>query len=59
MFIVIGQSTALPPHRARVLRDLNLTLHRVEILPDDVLGIRAETVLNNIEQHLSASQEDD
>lgn len=54
VFIVIGQSASLPPHRARVMRDLNLTLHRVEILPYDVLGVRADTVLNNIEHHLAA-----
>ena len=33
VFIVIGQSAALPTHRARVLRDLNLTLHGWRLFP--------------------------
>lgn len=59
VFIVIGQSAALPSHRARVLRDLNLTLHRMEVVPYDVLGQRAETMLNNVERHLSASKSEE
>lgn len=55
VFIVIGQSASLPSHRGRVLRDLNLTLHRMEVVPYDVLAQRAETMLNNVERHLSAS----
>jgi hypothetical protein len=55
VYIVIGQSGSLPAHRAEVLRGLNLTLHRMEILPYDVLAQRAETVINNVELHLSAS----
>ncbi len=53
------QSAALPSHRALVLRDLNLTLHRMEVVPYDVLGQRAETMLNNVERHLSASKSEE
>jgi hypothetical protein len=56
VFIVIGQTAALPPHRARVLRDLNLTLHRMEVLPYDVLHQRATAMLDNIEIHLAADE---
>jgi hypothetical protein len=59
VYIVIGQSGSLPPHRAVVLRDLNLTLHRMEILPYDVLAQRAETMLDNVALHLSASKSEE
>lgn len=53
--IVIGQAGQLPPHRQRVLRQLNLSLHRVEVVPYDVLADRTTTVLDNVKKHLSAS----
>jgi len=59
VYIVIGQSGSLPVHRAVVLRDLNLTLHRMEILPYDVLAQRTETMLDNVELHLSVSKDDE
>lgn len=55
LIIVIGQAKPLPDHRARVLRELNLSLHRVEIVPYDVLADRANTTLDNIERYLTAS----
>jgi hypothetical protein len=55
VLIVIGQARLLPSHRARVLRDLNLSLHRVEIVPYDVLADRASAVLDNVELYLSES----
>jgi hypothetical protein len=58
VIIVIGQMRALPPHRERVLRELNHSLHRVEIAPYDLLAERAETVLNNVERHLDATTAD-
>jgi Domain of unknown function (DUF4263) len=54
VIIVIGRADALQPHRARVLREMNLSLHRVEIVPYDILG----TVLQNVEHYLTASKED-
>jgi len=56
VIIVIGQVASLPDHRARVLREVNLSLHRVEIVPYDVIADRAQTILDNVERHLTASQ---
>jgi hypothetical protein len=53
LVVVIGQASALPLHRLRVLRDLNLSLHRVAIVPYDVLARRARVVLDNVELHLT------
>lgn len=57
VIIVIGQVGPLPPHRSRVLRELNLSLHRVGVVPYDVLAERARTILNNVELYLTASSE--
>jgi hypothetical protein len=57
VFIVIGRD--LPEHRAEVLRELNKSLHRVEIVPYDVLAARANTVLANVERYLSVVEEGD
>jgi hypothetical protein len=51
--IVIGCAEPLEPHCSQVLRDLNLSLHRIEIIPYDVLGERAKIVLRNVEKFLS------
>jgi hypothetical protein len=59
VIIVIGQARALPPHRSRVLRDLNLSLHHVEIAPYDVLAGRATTALDNVELHLAAARREE
>jgi len=56
VIIVIGQVASLPDHRSRVLREVNLSLHRVEIVPYDVIADRAQTILDNVERHLTASQ---
>ena len=55
LMIIIGQAKSLPDHRARVLRRLNLSFHRVEIIPYDVIGRRAEVLLANVERYLSDS----
>lgn len=55
VIIVIGQVRSLPDYRLRVLRELNLSLHRVEIVPYDVLAVRARTILDNVERHLTAT----
>ncbi len=55
VIIVIGQVGPLPDHRKRVLRALNLSLHRVEVVPYDVLAQRARTILDNVERHLTES----
>jgi hypothetical protein len=55
VIIVIGQAKPLPDHRLRVLRELNLSLHRVEVVPYDVIAKRARTILDNVELHLTAT----
>jgi hypothetical protein len=57
LVIVIGKADPLPDHRRRVLLELNRSLHRVEVVPYDVLAKRASAVLNNIELHLLAASE--
>jgi len=56
LIIVIGKADSLPEHRQRVLRELNKSLHRVEIVPYDVLAKRAEAVLDNVELYLVAAE---
>jgi hypothetical protein len=51
--IVIGRSP--PSHRADVLRELNKSLHRVEIVPYDALAERGEAVLDNVVKYLQAA----
>jgi hypothetical protein len=56
LIIVIGKAESLPEHRQRVLLELNKSLHRVEIVPYDVLAKRATAVLDNVELYLLAAQ---
>jgi len=49
ILIVIGRSRDLSATAQEILRQLNLTLHRVEVLPYDILGRRTEGLLENIE----------
>jgi hypothetical protein len=49
--IVIGRSKTLPSHKANVLRELNKSLHRVEVVPYDVLGRRATAILDAVDQN--------
>lgn len=57
VIIVIGKAASLPDHRGRVLRELNRSLHRVEIVPYDILAKRANQVLDNVERYLVAAEE--
>lgn len=52
LIIVIGRAKSLPDHVATVLRNINLSLHRVEIVPFDVMADRALTTIRNIESLL-------
>lgn len=54
IIILIGQAAKLPAHRRRVLRDLNLSLHRVEVVPFDALADRAKTVLQNVRTYIDS-----
>ncbi len=49
---MIGRADRLPEHSRRVLTELNKSLHRVEVVPYDVLARRAEAVLRNVERYL-------
>jgi hypothetical protein len=53
--IVIGRAELLPDHRRSVLRELNRSLHRVEIVPYDILARRADAVLDNVERYVLAA----
>lgn len=50
--IIIGTVSSLGDEGQRILRELNKSLHRVEIVPYDVVGLRAEAILENVEQQL-------
>jgi hypothetical protein len=58
LIIVMGKVGALPEHRAQVLRELNKSLHRVEVVPYDVLAMRARAMLDNVEAYFTAAQSD-
>lgn len=54
VIILIGRSGDLSETTREILRQLNLSLHRVEVLPYDILGRRSEGWLENIEELLAA-----
>jgi hypothetical protein len=57
LMIVLGKADSLPEHRRRILLELNKSLHRIEVVPYDVLAKRANAVLGNIERQLTAATE--
>lgn len=57
LIIVIGKADPLPAHRKRVLLELNKSLHRIEVVPYDVVAKRAKAVLDNVEQYLVVADE--
>jgi hypothetical protein len=54
LIIVVGRADSLPPDRRRVLVELNKSLHRIEVVPYDVLAHRATAVLDNVESYFTA-----
>jgi hypothetical protein len=52
LIIVLGRIGGLPEHRRAVLHELNKSLHRIEVVPYDILGKRAAASLDNVEAHL-------
>lgn len=52
--VVIGRASSLPTTSQPVLRELNKSLHHVEVIPYDVLGRQASAVLDNIESLITA-----
>jgi hypothetical protein len=57
IIIVIGRIEPLPEHRRRVLEQMNLSLHRVEIVPYDVIGKRAIAWAGAVESYIQTEDE--
>jgi hypothetical protein len=55
--ILIGRASELTEQEERILRELNRSLHRVEVVPFDVLARRAHAVLDNVEKYVLAAEE--
>ncbi len=49
ILIFIGLSRRLTEGARDVLRELNLSLHRVEVIPYDLLGVRMSGLISNLE----------
>jgi hypothetical protein len=56
--ILIGRVSDLTDHETRLLRELNRSLHHVEIVPFDLLGRRARAVVDNVERYLLTADEE-
>jgi hypothetical protein len=56
--ILIGTASGLTDHETRLLRELTRSLHRMEIIPFDVLGRRARAVVDNVERYLLTADEE-
>jgi len=54
--IIVGRENQLSSARKRILRQLNRSLHRIDVMPYDVLAQRAEIQLNNLEALLLPGQ---
>jgi hypothetical protein len=55
--ILIGRASGLTDQEERILHELNCSLHRVEVVPFDVLARRAHAVLDNVKRYLVAADE--
>jgi hypothetical protein len=56
--VVIGRASQLTDFETGILRELNKSLHRVEIVPFDLIGQRASVILDNVERYLGATDSD-
>ncbi len=56
--ILIGRVSRLNDHEKRLLKELNRSLHRVEIVPFDILARRAQAILDTVERYLLAADEE-
>lgn len=52
LIIVIGRLSIMSEAQRRILEQMNLSLHRVEIVPYDLLAERAELFISNVERYL-------
>jgi Domain of unknown function (DUF4263) len=55
--ILIGRASELTEQEQRILHELNCSLHRVEVVPFDILARRAYAVLDNVKHYLVAAEE--
>jgi hypothetical protein len=55
--ILVGKASDLTAQEQRILRELNCSLHRVEVVPFDVLARRARAVLDNVERYMVAADQ--
>ena len=53
VIIILGKSSSLTDLRRRILHELNCSLHRVEVLPYDIVGTRAEAMLQAVEEQIT------
>jgi hypothetical protein len=54
ILIMLGTSSKLSGLSARILHELNCSLHRVEIIPYDIVGQRANATLDAVARQLSS-----
>ncbi|MCK4791043.1 MAG: DUF4263 domain-containing protein, partial [Desulfobacteraceae bacterium] len=55
LIILIGRASDLSDTSRHLLTQLNISLHRVEIVPYDILGSRIEGLVKNVEDYLSGT----
>ncbi|MDD2786018.1 MAG: DUF4263 domain-containing protein [Patescibacteria group bacterium] len=55
LIIVVGRASTLSVHAKRALELLNLSLHRIEVVPYDLIAHRAEANVKNLERLLGTS----
>jgi len=58
IFIIIGRYSTLNEHEKRVLRELNKSMHRVEVIPYDLLAVRASFELDNVERLVEEAEKE-
>jgi hypothetical protein len=56
LVIVIGKSASMTDDGRTILTELNKSLHRVEVVPYDILAARARAVLDNVERYQLAAK---
>lgn len=56
LVIVIGRDSLLTLPRKNIVRQLNLSMQRVEIVPYDVISKRAEMFMSQLEKYLDAER---
>ena len=55
---MIGNVDTLSENRQRVLKEMNKSLHRVEIVGYDVIAKRARAMIANVERYIQVQVDD-